>query len=212
MKNIVFDWSGVIKDAFVAHLWVVNRIFRNHGLKELSSEDFRNNWEEPFMLFFNKYLPELTIDEERAEYHDGVTDPNYPKSNYFTEVVSLIKKINKENNYYIALLTSDLSDTIFKELKELGLADVFDNIVVKVHDKTEATKKLIIENNLDLQNTFIVGDSNNEIIAARSTNIKSIAVTWGLYTEEKLRGANPDFIVHNVEELKNIITDDETKS
>lgn len=70
MKNIIFDWSGVIKDAFESHLWVVNRIFKKYGLKGLSSEELRENWQEPFMLFFNKYLPDLTIEEERKRYQD----------------------------------------------------------------------------------------------------------------------------------------------
>jgi len=63
MKNIIFDWSGVIKDAFNSHHWVVNRIFRKYEIRELSAEELKVSWEEPYMIFFKKYLPKLDIEE-----------------------------------------------------------------------------------------------------------------------------------------------------
>jgi phosphoglycolate phosphatase len=40
---------------------------------------------------------------------------------------------------------------------------------------------------------------------AKTVGIKSIAVTWGFATEEKLRSHNPDFIVHDAEELEKVL-------
>jgi len=42
-KNIIFDWSGVIKDALECHLWTVNRIFKKFGAKEISMEELKEN-------------------------------------------------------------------------------------------------------------------------------------------------------------------------
>jgi len=86
------------------------------------------------------------------------------------------------------------------------LVNVFDDVVVKVHDKTVSVSKLINKNNLDINNTFIVGDSNNEIIAGKKHGIKSVAVTWGFASEEKLRKLGPDFVVNSIKELEQIIS------
>jgi len=204
MKNIIFDWSGVIKDAFKSHLWVVNRIFKSHGLKEFTLEELKNEWEEPFMIFFNKYLPDLTLDEERIEYREGVLNKDYPKSKPYPGIIELIRKF-KENGYFIAVITSDLEDSVFPEIKEYGLENFFSDIVFKVHDKTEAVKGLITKNFLKLDETIIVGDSNNEITAAHNLGIKSIAVTWGFAKEEKLIIAKPDFVAHDLKELEGIV-------
>jgi phosphoglycolate phosphatase len=69
----------------------------------------------------------------------------------------------------------------------------------------EPVESLIKENNLNLGDTFFVGDSNHEIDVAKKVGIKSIAVTWGFTSEQKLRLRNPDYIVGNVEELERII-------
>ena len=53
-KNIIFDWSGVVKDAVEDHVWVVNKMFKNLGGKEISLEEMRQNWEQPYMKFWNK--------------------------------------------------------------------------------------------------------------------------------------------------------------
>jgi len=44
-KNIIFDWSGVIKDALECHLWLVNRIFKKFGAEEISMEELKEEWE-----------------------------------------------------------------------------------------------------------------------------------------------------------------------
>ena len=54
-KNIIFDWSGVIKDAVEDHVWVVNRMFKNLGAKKITLEEMRQSWEQPYMKFWNKY-------------------------------------------------------------------------------------------------------------------------------------------------------------
>lgn len=204
MKNIIFDWSGVIKDAFEAHLWVVNRIFKKYGLKELTFDELKKEWEEPYMLFFNKYLPNLTLEEEKSNYWEGISNKDYPKSKAFPGIVELIKNL-KTNGNYIAMITSDLSESIFSEIKQFGLDNIFDDVITKVHDKTEAVSSLIKKNNFRIDETFIVGDSNNEITAARNLGIKSVAVTWGIATEKRLIEAKPDFLVHNIKDLEQVI-------
>lgn len=123
----------------------------------------------------------------------------------------LIRRLRQEGNL-IFLITSDLQDSVFNELRKYGLENVFSNIIVKVHDKTESVQSLINKNKFDLKETCIVGDSESEIKTARELGIKSIAVTWGFYPENKLKLANPDFIVHNVKELEQILNNNEPKS
>ena len=204
MKNIIFDWSGVIKDAFKSHLWVVNTIFKKYGLKELNFDELKDEWEEPFMLFFNKYLPNMTLEEEQTLYREGIQDKDYPKSEVYPGIVELIKKLKTSGNY-IAMITSDLSESIFPEIKQFGLENIFGDVIVKVHDKTEALERLIKKNALKLDETFIVGDSNNEITSANNLGIKSIAVTWGFATGDGLISAKPNFLVHNIKELEQVI-------
>jgi phosphoglycolate phosphatase-like HAD superfamily hydrolase len=49
----------------------------------------------------------------------------------------------------------------------------------------------------DNENIYLVGDSLSDIRAAKETGIKSIAVSWGHQSLEKLSSAAPDHLVHS---------------
>jgi phosphoglycolate phosphatase len=90
-------------------------------------------------------------------------------------------------------------------VKEYGLENVFSEIITDANDKLPPNQKIIKENNLNPEDTFFVGDSNHEIDVAKKVGIRSVAVTWGFTSEQKLRSRNPDYIVHDAQELESII-------
>ena len=91
-KNIIFDWSGVVKDAFKGHLWIVNKMFEKFGVKEMSHEELQKKWEQPYMLFYNKYIPDLTKEDQDKLWHDLILDKDCPKSQEYPGMTDLIKK------------------------------------------------------------------------------------------------------------------------
>lgn len=206
MKTVIFDWSGVVKDAFKSHLWIVNRIFDKYGIKKITPEELREEWEEPYMIFFNRYLPDMTMEEEQILYKEGITHPNCPEVGACLGVVELIKKL-KSSGFRLVLISADFPESVFGEIKRFGLEDAFDQIMTQIHNKTESVKQIVEDNNLDRKSTFIVGDSDNEISAAKAAGIASIAVTWGLASRQKLASKSPNYVVDSVVELEDIIND-----
>ena len=203
-KNIIFDWSGVVKDCFESFHWIINKMFQELGAKKISIEELKENWKQPYMSFYNKYIPNLSYKRQREAYSNAILSKDCPESKSFNGIVDLIKKL-KNNNYYLAVVSSDLPDTFLKEVEEYDLENIFNDVILDAHNKTEAVKNLIIKNNLNLGNTFFIGDSNHEIEVSKETGIKSIAVTWGYCSEKNLKLESPDFIVHDTKELEKII-------
>lgn len=205
MKNIIFDWSGVVRDTVTNQMWIVNRIFKKYGVGEISTEEFRENWTQPPALFYQKYLPLGYNEAERLKlFQELQLDRDCPKATSFPEVVELIHACKKKG-YFLTVVSSDFPETLLPEVKAYGLGNIFSEIVTDADDKSEATQRIVTENNLDLQNTFFVGDSNHEIDVSKKVGIKSVAVTWGFTSEHKLRSRNPDYIVHDAHELARII-------
>ena len=205
MKNIIFDWSGVVRDTVTNQMWIVNRIFRKYGVMEISTEEFRENWKQPPFVFYQNYLPHGYDEGARSKlFQELQLDKDCPKATSFPEVVKLIHKC-KEAGYYLAVVSSDFPETLLPEVKEYGLENIFNEIITDADDKLPPTQKIIKENNLNLGDTFFVGDSNHEIDVSKETGIKSIAVTWGFTSEQKLRARNPDYIARSPHELGNII-------
>jgi phosphoglycolate phosphatase len=204
-KSIIFDWSGVVRDTAPSQVWIVNRIFKKYGVGEITLDEFRENWEQPYTSFYKKYLPEGYVEEERVKlYRETLFDKDCPKSFIFTGMAEVLRKC-KENGFFLAIVSSDLPETLLAEIKEWGLENIFTEIAANMDNKLESVQKIIEKHNLNLSDTFFVGDSNHEVDVAKEVGIKSIAVTWGFTSERKLRAQKPDYVAHNVAELENII-------
>lgn len=204
MKNIIFDWSGVVKDAVTGQHWVVNKIFEKYGVPPLTLEEYKDNWVQPYQLFYDKYLPNLSFEEGQKDYREAMASPDCPKSESCIGMVDLLRNLKNKGDFLV-VVSSDHPETILEEIKEYGLENVFTEVITNVHDKFEPVKNLLEKYNLNLDETYFIGDSNHEADVAHRTGIKSIAVTWGLCSEDRLRSVNPDFLVKNVEDLEVIL-------
>lgn len=203
MKNIIFDWSGVVKDATTGQLWIINKIFKKHGLPPLSMEEFQDNWVQPYQLFYNKYLPKLSLEEEEKDYLEAINSDDCPKAKSCVGMTELIKNLKNKGNF-LFVVSSDHIETFLKEIKQYGLEDIFTEVITNVHDKFDSVNGLIKKHNFNLSETYFIGDSNHEADVAKRTGINSVAVTWGFCSEQKLRSFNPNFLVKDVKELENI--------
>lgn len=201
-KNIIFDWSGVINDNAYAVYQTVIAIFDFFNTKRISFEEFKREWRQPVIDFYHLYIPDMVLENTKEIFKQNIL--KYDQNKPYVGFVDLTKKL-KVNNKKLFVITSDLPQTINNQLKIFNLENTFDKIVVESHDKAKDLEYLIKKYSLDLQETVIVGDSNHEIESGKKVGTKTIAVTWGFCLEEKLKSYNPDFMVHNLDELEKII-------
>ena len=203
-KNVIFDWSGVIKDSVKCHLWLVNKVFKEFGAEEISMEELMRNWVQPHMAFYSKYLPNVTQEQEAAVYKRAILSDECPKSYAYAGICELIKKL-KDKGFFLSVISTDLPETVLPEIKHYGLENIFDEVTTEAHDKIISLKDTIEKFELNPEETYFVGDSNHEIIASKENGTKSVAVTWGYNTEEYLREKEPDYVAHNTKELENVL-------
>lgn len=201
IKNIIFDWSGVIKDSVEDHLFAVNSVFKYFGAKQITLEELQEKWVQPHMVFYNKYLPELSNDQQMEIYKQTITK-RPPK--IYSNITELIKEL-QTNGVRMVVVSSDLIETLTSELTIFGLNDLFLEIIPNVHDKTDAVKKSIIKYDFNKSETVIIGDTNHEIEVGKTVGIKTVAVTWGFTSEARLISNHPDFIIHNLNELRDLL-------
>jgi phosphoglycolate phosphatase len=55
--------------------------------------------------------------------------------------------------------------------------------------------------------TIIVGDSVEEIEIAQEQGLISVAITGGCVSEERLRAAHPDYVIHSLHDLKPVLAE-----
>jgi phosphoglycolate phosphatase len=202
MRNIIFDWTGVIKDSAQDHLKVVNLMFQDFGLDTITFEELRETWRQPYMDFYNTYLPNLTMEDQKKAYFKAFAQVSGAKP--YPGMIQIIKKFYS-NSRKMAILSSDSPKSILDEIKNFGLEGVFEDMDLEVHDKVKHIADLMERNAMKSRDTVIIGDTNNEIEAARSVGIQTIAVTWGLCSEKNLKQYSPDYVVHSPKELEKIL-------
>ncbi len=205
IKNIIFDWSGVISDDIFLIYKAIMVVFKKFGAEEISFEEFRREYEQPYMIFFHKYLPGLVrIDEEEAfklAYKELVLE-NPPK--LFFGIKDGLERF-KKSGITMIILGSMFREALLREIENFGLQGIFKEFNTDVHDKAEFINDIIKRNNFNPKETIFIGDTTQEVDAGKKGGTLTAAVTWGYQSEEKLRAANPDFLVHNLEELEKII-------
>jgi phosphoglycolate phosphatase-like HAD superfamily hydrolase len=178
-------------------------MFRHFGVKEIPLEEFRSEWKMPYMDFMWQYIPRKFTQKEQEKFFTEIIF-KHEKNQKFPGIENSIKKF-KEAGVKMFVISCDLKETLYPQVKSFGLEGIFTEIICDIYDKTEAAKTLIKEYHLNPDQTIFLGDSNHEINVAEAVGIKGGAVTWGFSTEANLAKHHPDFMIHNLAELEKII-------
>lgn len=202
IKNIIFDWSGVLSDDFERVSKIVNVVFKEQGIKPFTKKEMKNKFFLPYIKFYEKYLSRISGKEAAKEFAKLVKFAPKPKP--YPKIRSILSFL-KKRKIKLIVLSAYLRRELIKEAKEYGVSDFVDKVYATVHDKTKIIKKILTENKLKKEETVYVGDMVHDIEAAKHAGIKIVAVSYGYQSRSKLEKENPDFIIDDLEEIKGII-------
>ena len=112
----------------------------------------------------------------------------------------------------VAVVTSKRRFSVEMALKTFpGLGEVVDQWVT-MEDTTEhkprpepLLKGLELLGGVPKSEAAYVGDSPFDVAAARAAGVKSVAVSWGAFSEESLRAAKPDHLVPAIDSAVDVL-------
>jgi len=83
-----------------------------------------------------------------------------------------------------------------EEYLDAGLDEYFSGIFEdnSYFGKHVGLQKIVINQRLDPNNVYYIGDETRDIAASKKAGIKSIAVTWGYAGDIPLSDAKPDYL------------------
>ncbi|MCK9279596.1 MAG: HAD family hydrolase [Melioribacteraceae bacterium] len=130
-------------------------------------------------------------------------------SEIYPNVIDIINYLY-DNKYNIALLTTKAQDQADLILKHFGLADKFTYIMGRrpgLAHKPSPEPLLYILKELDTlsKNCLMVGDSELDILCGRDAGAFTIGVSYGYRSSDILKSYNPDFLLDDISQLKNIL-------
>jgi len=128
----------------------------------------------------------------------------------FSGVLKTLAKIGDENHLILVTLRKSRRN-LKEQLKKLEIASFFDQIPTfrgRSCKEGGICKAKLIKNycaQSDLP-SIVVGDTEDDLEAAKSLGLKAVAVSNGLREKRLLLQQNPDYIIDNVTKLPSVIT------
>jgi phosphoglycolate phosphatase len=206
IKVIFFDFDGTIADTLNTFVNITNRLAVGFGycpispeeiaqLKNLSSRQIIKQSGISilkFPLLVSKLKTELSNEIQTVKSFQGIKET----------LVELRRQVDR-----IGILSSNSRNNILTFLELNDLQNSFDFIYTEaaIFSKSKVIKKVLKEERIKPEETIYVGDETRDIEAAKRSQVKAIAVTWGFNSKEILAAQNPDFLIHQPSELIDII-------
>lgn len=215
-KLAVFDWNGTLFDDADANLNAANKCLVAFGQSTISMEHYRDTFDFPIIHFYERngvnadeFLKnvdmscDLFVDAYEAEAE---------KSSLRSGAIELFEYL-RENDFIIMILSNHLTHLVQKQLDRFDIRRYFDHVsgnidkesVISKMNKEHRMNKFLNENDIKPENAFIIGDSFEEPHIAQHIGMKSINITGGCISRERLVKAKANIIVDNLDELPNII-------
>ncbi|MEM7726975.1 MAG: HAD-IA family hydrolase [Cyanobacteria bacterium P01_A01_bin.45] len=205
-KVIIFDFDGTVADTVDALVSIANRLAIQFGYIQITPEELRllrnlssreiirysgiSLFKIPFLV--KKVKGELKNKIHELKPIDGIQEA----------LIAL-----KDEGYRLGIVTSNSKDNVREFLKVNRLNNLFEFIYsgVTIFGKTTIINNVLRQKQLKVSDVIYVGDETRDIEASKKAHIKVIAVTWGFNSQEALSQENPDFLIHEPQQLLSVI-------
>lgn len=203
IRNIIFDWSGTLVDDLEAVWRSTNYTFTQCGRPEMSLAEFRAEFSLPFDAFYERITPEVSLEQLEEWYKESFREEQkgvraLPHAAAFIEFC-------KQNAIRTFLLSTIHPDHYRVQSAAVGFK--FEREYIRVMDKRQKIKSILVENNLAADETVFIGDMQHDVETAQAGGIHSCAVLTGYNTAEQLAAARPELTVKHLGALQNLFTE-----
>ncbi len=204
---IIFDYDGVIVDSIGLTVSVMETCSKHLGLDH--NPDFealvRNADNLTREGVQENFVNALNVSE--AQFHQwGACVREHMSAglsnlNMFPGISRLLSKLS--DRHTLSIVTGNTEEVVLKVMDQHNLSPFLTSITGAKDGvtKTEQIQHLISIHSIAEERVYYVGDAVSDIRYAKKARVKSIAVTWGYHSRDRLAREDPDIIVDTVEEL-----------
>ncbi|OYT53819.1 MAG: hypothetical protein B6U72_04780 [Candidatus Altiarchaeales archaeon ex4484_2] len=215
IKLVLFDFDGVITDSNSLHIEVTMRVLREVGLgRDISEQEIHKHFGKEYRVVLMELMGAEYTEEKLAmasilQQELLHADSFFQKIVLFPGVRALLSTL-QGNGVWLAVATGNDRCFIDRAVDVLGLDGFFDLVLSSddvSHSKPapDMVLKAIDYFGVSADEALFVGDSRNDVLAAKSAGVKSAAVLTGILDRREALKLNPDFIVDDVSGIMGII-------
>lgn len=215
IKLIAFDWNGVLIADAQASADTVSDILQSYGRPAMSLRTYRDVFEVPVKNMYRKLgFGEAEIEREGAriqEMFHGRYEPRIAHVRTRTGARRLLQWLS-ERNIECAIFSNHTVEGIEHQLKRLNIGRYFSHVLandkyqaMNGQTKGERLKNFLAKRQLKKNEVLIIGDSAEEIAIGKNLGLITVGITGGYCAATRVRTAKPDHLIHNLEDLIDVI-------
>jgi len=196
----LFDFDGVLVDSLSLYEAAVSECLRALGRPPLAS---REEFEEIFADNFYEGIRKKGVDVEAFLAASQTLAPSldYNQVRPVDGIGPVLEKLSRQHT--LLVVSSNAAAVIRGILARQGLERLFTDIwgLEFMLSKVGKIRAAMTRFGTDTGDTFYIGDTTGDIDEARQSGVRTVAVTWGLHSRERLVAAGADIIIDTPAEI-----------
>ena len=200
-RVLLFDFDGVIVDSIDVCMKRVIDVCKEQGYSKIATKkDFLSLYDNNFYEnLVKRGVPKEEVPNLIKEFHIELREQRRIK--LFSRMKEVLKELSTHNKIFI--VTSNFTKPV-KEFLKINCIDCFEEVLGADKETSKVKKMNYVKSKFKGYELFYIGDTKGDIIEGKKAGVKTIAVSWGWHSEEKLKKAKPDIMIHSPNELINL--------
>jgi len=208
IKNLIFDLDGTLIDSSEGVVDAVNYSLRQMGQPEQKPEAIKAFIGYPLEKMY-PHFTDASLDDLCTHFQAKANKTVVTSTQMLPGVEETLRRL-EECGYRMAIATTKIRVNVDGILKKLGWQKIFH--VATAGDEVEKVKpdpaifRLTLERlKAEPHETLVVGDTVNDVLAARAVPMKVVAVASPYGGRRRVAAVGPDFFIDSITELVDLL-------
>ncbi|OEF30072.1 phosphoglycolate phosphatase [Vibrio rumoiensis] len=219
IQLIAFDLDGTLLDSVPDLAVAADQTVQSLGFPSVSEEEVRDWVGNGADILIGRALSRnIVVDqaldtdvwkEARIRFDDFYQQGGHKLSHLYANVTDTLKALHG-SGFKLALVTNKPSKFVPDVLAQHGIADLFVDVIggdtfEQKKPDPMALNWLLNKHQVTPEQMLMVGDSKNDILAAKNAGCHSFALTYGYNHGEPISDSAPDFVADNIAEMLDVL-------
>jgi phosphoglycolate phosphatase len=205
MNSVIWDWNGTLLNDIDLCINSINKLLKVRILPLIDSKTYK----EIFSFPVQEYYKTLGFDFEKEDFsipaHQYIDFyySGFDSCKLHTHTVDVLQYFNKKGIRQFVLSAME-HEMLEKTLKMKGISQFFEGVAgLTDHyavSKVERGRQLIRDFNIDIDTTWLIGDTTHDFEVATELGVKCILIADGHQSKERLKQTG-GVVIGSLEEL-----------